>query len=217
MTGFTAWHGLTAIGQPRPGETLVVGAAAGAVGSVVGQIGRIMGCRVVGLAGGAEKCRHAVEELGFDACLDHRAPDLAGRLAVAAPDGVDIYFENVGGAVRDAVWPRLNIGARVPVCGLVSGYNGVADEPASGVDDLLMSLIVKRVRLQGFMISDHQDAFDAFRRQMEEWLAAGQVRTREAVAEGLESAPAAFIAMLEGCNTGKSIVRIDREYNQWFS
>ena len=132
MTGFTAWWGLTAIGEPRPGETLVVSAAAGAVGSVAGQIGRNLGCRVVGIAGGADKCRHVVEELGFDACLDYREPDFASQLARTVPGGVDIYFENVGGVVREAIWPLLNVGARVPVCGLVSGYNGVSGREGRG-------------------------------------------------------------------------------------
>lgn len=125
MTGFTAWHGLLAIGEPRAGETLVVAAASGAVGAVVGQIGKIKGCRVVGIAGGPEKCRYVVDELGFDACIDHRDPDIVRLLADATPNGIDIYFENVGGAVSDAVWPRLNVHARVPVCGLIAGHDGV--------------------------------------------------------------------------------------------
>ncbi|MGK6315575.1 NADP-dependent oxidoreductase [Neorhizobium sp. DT-125] len=207
MTGFTAWWGLTAIGRPQAGETLVVSAAAGAVGSVVGQIGRLLGCRVVGIAGGADKCRQVVEELSFDACLNYRAPDLAGRLREAAPDGIDIYFENVGGAVREAVWPLLNNDARVPICGLVSGYNGVT-EGAGGVHALLMSLIVKRIRLQGFMNADHLDSFPDFERQMRGWLDAGQLRAHETIVDGLDQAPTAFVGLFEGHNTGKLVVRL---------
>lgn len=209
MTGFTAWWGLTAIGGPKPGETLVVSAAAGAVGSVVGQIGRILGCRVVGIAGGADKCRDVVSELGFDACLDYRAPDLAAQLAREAPDGIDIYFENVGGPVREAVWPLLNVHARVPVCGLVSGYNGASGIPVEGVHDLLMSLVVKRIRLQGFINGDHVNAaFGLFEAQVRGWLDAGHLRSRETVVEGLDHAPDAFIGLFEGRSTGKLVVKL---------
>lgn len=209
MTGFTAWWGLTAIGEPKPGETLVVSAAAGAVGSIVGQIGRILGCRVVGIAGGADKCRHVVDELGFDACVDYRAPDLAGQLERAAPDGVDIYFENVGGDVRSAVWPLLNINARVPVCGLVSGYNGAVSTNDESVPDLLMSLIVKRIRLQGFLNGDHVDAaFGAFETKVSGWLKSGDIRANETIVESLDAAPKAFIGLFEGTNTGKLVVKL---------
>ncbi|MCJ8520981.1 NADPH-dependent curcumin reductase CurA [Pseudorhizobium tarimense] len=207
MTGFTAWWGLTAIGRPRAGETLVVSAAAGAVGSVVGQIGRLLGCRVVGIAGGADKCRQVVEEMSFDACLDYRAPDLPVRLREAAPDGIDIYFENVGGAVREAVWPFLNNDARVPLCGLVSGYNGIT-EGTGGIHALLMSLIVKRIRLQGFMNAEHLDCFSDFERQMRGWLDAGHLRAHETIVDGLDQAPAAFVGLFEGHNTGKLVVRL---------
>ncbi|MBP2302382.1 NADP-dependent oxidoreductase [Azospirillum picis] len=207
MTGFTAWWGLTAIGRPQAGETLVVSAAGGAVGSVAGQVGRLLGCRVVGIAGGAGKCRQVVEEFGFDDCLDYRAPDLAGRLRTAAPDGVDIYFENVGGAIREAVWPLLNNDARVPVCGLVSGYNGVT-EGAGSIHALLMSLIVKRIRLQGFLNADHLDSFPDFERQMRGWLDAGQLRAHETIVDGLDRAPTAFAGLFEGHNTGKLVVRL---------
>ncbi|WP_102958899.1 NADP-dependent oxidoreductase [Mangrovicella endophytica] len=208
MTGFAAWHGLTAIGSPQPGETLVVGAATGAVGAVVGQIGKIFGCRVVGIAGGERKCRHAVEVLGFDACLDHRTPGLSERLADAAPSGVDVYFENVGGAVRAAVWPLLNVGARVPVCGLVSGYNGDGVTDGS-LHELMMSLIIKRIRMEGFMIADHYGAeFETFSRQMSGWVSAGKIHADEDIVDGLENAPEAFVGMLEGRNLGKTLVRI---------
>lgn len=208
MTGFAAWYGLTVIGAPKSGETLVVGAATGAVGAAVGQIGKILGCRVVGIAGGERKRRHAVEVLGFDACLDHRIPRLSERLAEAAPSGVDIYFENVGGAVRAAVWPLLNVGARVPVCGLVSGYNGDLDA-GGNPHDLMMSLIVKRVRMEGFMIGDHYGTgFETFSQQMSGWVGEGRIHANEDIVDGLENAPEAFVGMLEGRNLGKTLVRI---------
>ena len=208
MTGFTAWWGLTVIGEPHAGETLLVSAAAGAVGSVVGQIGRIVGCRVVGIAGGAAKCRHVVDHLGFDTCLDYHDPDFAGELARATPDGVDIYFENVGGSIREAVWHRLKDHARVPLCGLVSGYNGVAEDIGGGIHPLLMSLIVRRIRLQGYLISDHLDLFATFEAQMQEWLDAGQLRASETIVEGLDQAPTAFIGLFDGKNIGKSLVKV---------
>lgn len=208
MTGFTAWWGLTAIGRPRAGETLVVSAAGGAVGSAAGQIGRLLGCRVVGIAGGPEKCRLMVEDFGFDACIDYRAPDFPARLAAAAPGGVDIYFENVGGAVREAVWPLLNTGARVPVCGLVANYNDAGTSGAR-IDEMLMSLIVKRIRMQGFMNADHVGAFDTFEGQMRGWLAGGQLRAAESVVHGLGKAPQAFIGLFRGDNTGKLVVQLE--------
>ncbi|MPZ21415.1 MAG: zinc-binding dehydrogenase [Luteitalea sp.] len=212
MPAFTAYVGLLDIGRLKPGETLVVAAATGAVGAVVGQIAKLEGARVVGIAGGADKCRYAVEELGFDLCLDRREPQLPERLAHACPDGIDVYFENVGGAVFDAVLPLLNIGARVPVCGHIAHYN---DEPLPVVPDplpLLMStLLQKRIRMQGFIILDHYaNRFDAFRRDMGEWVGAGRVTLREDLVDGLENAPAAFIGLLEGRNFGKLVVRIQR-------
>lgn len=213
MPGFTAYVGLLDIGQPRPGETVVVAAATGAVGALVGQIARIEGARVVGIAGGAEKCRHAVEVLGFDACLDRNAPDLAARLAESCPDGIDVYFENVGGEVFRAVLPLLNIGARVPVCGVIAHYND-ASLPA-GPDttpQLLTAILQKRIRMQGFVITDHYgERFDAFRRQMLAWLEAGAVRLREDRVDGLEHAPDAFIGLLQGRNFGKLVVRLGDE------
>ena len=210
MPGFTAYVGLLDIGQPKPGETVVVAAATGAVGSVVGQIARLQGARVVGIAGGADKCRHAVEQLGFDACIDRRDPQFARRLAEACPQGIDVYFENVGGEVTDAVLPLLNIGARIPVCGFVSHYNDA--EAPRGPDrrpQLLTTVLQKRVRMQGFIILDHYgERFDAFRREMQGWLAEGRVRLQEDVVDGLESAPAAFAGLLEGRNFGKLVVRV---------
>jgi len=210
MTGFTAYVGLLDIGQPKPGETVVVAAATGAVGAVVGQIARLKGARVIGIAGGADKCRYAVEQLGFDACLDHRAPDLDGRLAAACPDGIDVYFESVGGAVLDAVLPLLNDHARVPVCGVIAHYND--DAPTPGPDrrpQLLATVLQKRIRLQGFIILDHYgERFAAFRGDMQAWLDADQIKLREDRVEGLEHAPTAFIGLLEGRNFGKLVVRV---------
>lgn len=210
MPGFTAYVGLLDIGQPRAGETVVVAAATGAVGAVVGQLAKLKGARVVGIAGGAEKCRFAVEALGFDACLDRREGNLAEHLAAACPDGIDVYFENVGGQVLDAVLPLLNLHARVPVCGFIAHYN---DRDAAGAVDqrpqLLATILQKRVRMQGFIILDHYaDRFEAFRRDMRDWLANGDIRLREDIVDGLEQAPAAFAGLLQGHNFGKLVVRV---------
>jgi NADPH-dependent curcumin reductase CurA len=213
MPGFTAHVGLLDIGQPQPGETVVVAAATGAVGSVVGQIARIKGARVVGVAGGANKCRYAVEALGFDACIDHRDPRFDELLGAACPDGIDVYFENVGGAVLRAVLPRLNVGARVPVCGFIAHYNdGVAPSGPDHLPSLLATVLEKRVRMQGFIILDHYGArFDAFRAEMGQWVASGQVRLREDRVDGLEQAPAAFTGLLQGRNFGKLVVRVAQD------
>ena len=210
MPGFTAYMGLLDIGQPKPGETVVVAAATGAVGSVVGQIARIQGCRVVGIAGGAEKCRYAVQELGFDACVDHHDPDLASRLTEACPNGIDVYFENVGGRVFDAVLPLLNTGARVPVCGLISQYNAEALPTGPDRTPLLMrTLLTKRIRMQGFIIfQDYGHRLEEFLQIMPEWLRTGRIKVREDVVEGLEKAPLAFLGLLEGRNFGKLVVRM---------
>jgi NADPH-dependent curcumin reductase CurA len=213
MPAFTAYVGLLDIGQPQPGETVVVAAATGAVGAVVGQIAKLKGARVVGIAGGADKCRYAVEALGFDACLDRNDPQFAQQLAAACPDGIDIYFESVGGAVFDAVLPLLNIGARVPVVGFIAHYNEEAlpDGP-NRLPLLLSTLLQKRIRMQGLIILDHYATrFDEFRRDMGEWIASGQVKLREDVVNGLENAPAAFIGLLQGRNFGKLVVRIAAE------
>ncbi|MGK9174949.1 NADP-dependent oxidoreductase [Yokenella regensburgei] len=213
MPGFTAYMGLMDIGQPQSGETLVVAAATGPVGATVGQIGKIKGCRVVGVAGGAEKCRHAVEVLGFDACIDHRADDFAAQLASACPQGIDIYFENVGGAVFDAVLPLLNTSARIPLCGLVSGYNST--ELPAGPDRvplLMATLLKKRIRLQGFIINqDYGHRIDEFQQEMSGWIADGKIHYREHITEDLESAPDAFIGMLAGKNFGKAVIRVGAE------
>jgi NADPH-dependent curcumin reductase len=209
MPGLTAYVGLLDIGQPRAGETLVVAAASGAVGSVVGQLAKLKGCRVIGVAGGVEKCRYVRDALGFDDCLDHREPDLGKRLAAACPKGIDIYFENVGGAVLSAVLPLLNVGARVPVCGLIAWYN--LEKLPVGVDrtpQLLFTVLRQRVRMQGFIIFDHYDRMPAFRRDMSAWVRAGQIKYREEVIEGLEHAPQGLIGLLQGENFGKLVVRV---------
>ncbi len=212
MPGYTAWHGLMEIGQPRPGETVVVSAASGAVGAVVGQLAKQAGCRTVGVAGGPEKCRFVIDELGLDACIDHRDADFARRLADACPGGVDIYFENVAGKVLDAVLPLLNRAARVPVCGLIAQYN--MDGLPQGRDNaprLLAAILRGRLRFQGYIISDHWDGFPDFLRRMTPLVAAGKVKTREDVVDGLEKTIPAFIGLLEGRNFGKLVVRVVTE------
>ncbi|MBM6594709.1 NADP-dependent oxidoreductase [Microvirga pudoricolor] len=209
MPGMTAYTGLLTIGQPKPGETLVVAAAAGPVGSAVGQIGKIKGCRVVGIAGGPGKCRYLVDELGFDAAVDHRSPDMAQQLRDICPNGVDIYFENVGGAVWDAVFPLLNDFARVPVCGLVAHYNdtGLPQEP-DRTPLLMRAVLAKRLTLRGFIVSDFASQAEMFQLDMSQWVREGRIRYREDVVDGLENAPDAFIGMLKGRNFGKLLVRI---------
>jgi len=210
MPGFTAYHGLLNIGRPQPGETVVVASAAGAVGSIVGQIARLKGARVVGIAGGPEKCAYAVGTLGFDAGIDHRLADFPAQLAAATPDGIDVYFENVGGAVFEAVLPRLNQGARIPVCGLIAHYNETG--PAAGPDrlpQLMRQVLVRRLRLEGFLIFDHYaTGFEPFLREMGSWVAAGSVTVREDFVAGLEQAPRALIDLLAGRHFGKVVVRV---------
>jgi NADPH-dependent curcumin reductase CurA len=203
MPGMTAYVGLLEIGQPKPGETVVVAAASGAVGSVVGQIAKIRGCRAVGIAGGAEKCRFVAGELGFDACVDHRAPDFASRLEAACPKGIDVYFENVGGVVQQTVWPLLNDFARVPVCGLIAQYNATTAAP--GPD--MVSVLRKRLLLRGFIVSDFAARQADFLRDAGEWLRTGRLKYREDIVDGLEKAPAAFLGLLQGRNFGKMLVR----------
>jgi len=213
MTGFTAYMGLLDIGVPVAGETLVVAAASGAVGSVVGQIARMRGCRVVSIAGGAEKCRYVVNELGFDACVDRRGSNLRRELALACPKGIDIYFENVGGAVFDAVLPLLNARARVPLCGLISHYNDTSLPPGPDRLGMLMgSLLAKRIRMQGFIIfDDYGSRHGEFFSQMSAWLAEGKIKFREQIVDGLENAPQAFIGLLEGRNFGKLVIRVPND------
>lgn len=210
MPGFTAYMGLLDIGQPQAGETLVVAAATGPVGATVGQIGKIKGCRVIGVAGGEEKCRHAVDVLGFDACLDHRADDFAEQLAKACPQGIDVYYENVGGKVFDAVLPLLNTSARVPVCGLVSGYNATnLPEGPDRLPLLMGTILKKRIRMQGFIIAqDYGHRIDEFQQEMGRWVQEGKIHYREQVTEGLKAAPDALIGLLEGKNFGKVVIRV---------
>lgn len=213
MPGFTAWAGLTQIGQPKPGETIVVAAATGPVGATVGQIGKILGCRVVGIAGGADKCAYAVDELGFDACIDHKAADFADQLAKAAPDGIDIYFENVGGKVLDAVLPLLNPKARIPLCGLISQYNATKlPEGPDRMNWLMGQILRKKITLRGFIIfDDFGHLYGDFARDMQGWIADGRIKYREEVIDGLENAPQAFIGLLRGDNFGKRVIRVAAE------
>ena len=213
MPGFTAYMGLLDIGQPVAGETVVVAAASGAVGSVVGQIAKLKGCRVVGIAGGDTKCRYVIDELGFDDCVDHRVDNLPGRLAAACSKGIDVYFENVGGAVFDAVLPLLNTKARIPVCGLIAAYNATA-LPA-GPDRLGLlagTLLRKRIKMQGFIIfDDYGPRWSEFAGAMGEWVRANKVSVREDIVSGLENAPEAFIGLLQGKNFGKLIIQLATE------
>ena len=204
MPGLTAYVGLLDIGQPRSGETVVVSAASGAVGSIVGQIAKIKGCRVVGIAGGSAKCRYVVDELGFEAGIDHRSPDFSESLTKACPGGVDIYFENVGGAVQRAVWPLLNNFARVPICGLIAQYNETRPAPGPG----LRSVLSKRLTVRGFIVLDHEERSAEFAREVGGWVREGRVKYREDIVEGLENAPEAFLGLLQGRNFGKLIVRV---------
>ena len=204
MPGVTAWVGLLDIGKPEPGQTVVVSGAAGAVGGVVGQIAKLKGCRAVGIAGGPDKCRFVVEQLGFDACLDYKAGDLREALRAATPQGVDVYFDNVGGEILDTVLPRMNTFARLPLCGLISQYN--ATEPY-GVKNFRY-ILVNRIKVQGFIVFDFAERYPAARADLAQWLAEGKLRHHETVAEGLRAAPAAFLGMLRGANLGKQLVKL---------
>lgn len=210
MPGFTGYMGLTDIGNPQVGETVVVAAATGAVGSVVGQVAKLRGCRTVGIAGGVEKCRYAVEKLGFDACIDHRAADFAHQLKQACDKGIDVYYENVGGAVFDAVLPLLNTKARIPVCGMISQYNGHHSDHQQDRLPLFMSTILKkRMRVEGFIISqDYGDRYPEFYAQMSTWLAQGKIVFKEDVVDGLENSITAFQGLLSGKNFGKLIIKV---------
>ncbi len=209
MPGLTAYAGLKHIGKPKAGETLVVGAASGAVGALVGQIARLGGLRVVGVAGGPAKCAFVRDTLGFDACLDRKAPDLARQMEEACPSGVDVYFELTGGAVFDAVLPLLNPFARVPVCGTIASYSATELPPGPDRTPLLMRAILTRsLTFRGFIVSEFGADAPEFEAQMAGWLASGAVRYREDVTEGLENMVAAFIAMLQGGNFGKTLVRV---------
>lgn len=208
MPGMTAYTGLLDIGKPQPGETVVVAAASGAVGSAVGQIARIKGARAVGIAGGKDKCDYVRKEFGFEACLDHRDPDLAIRLKDACPKGIDVYFENVGGAVFEAVFPLLNAFARMPVCGLIAHYNDTAVVAPKWAGSLMRAVLTKRLTIRGFIVSDFAARQADFLRDMSGWVREGKVKYKEFVTEGLESAPEAFIGLLKGANFGKQLVRV---------
>lgn len=212
MPGFTAYYGLLNIGKPASGNTVVVAAATGAVGSVVGQIAKLKGCRAVGIVGGADKCAYAVDKLGFDACVDHRSPNFASELKAACPDGIDVYFENVGGEVLRAVLPLLKDFARMPLCGVIAWYNGDQSEKPVLAAEVLSALLVKRVQMEGFVIIDQYPEHHAsFVRDMQGWLADGKMKIREDIVDGIENAPEAFIGLLNGKNFGKLVVRVARD------
>jgi NADPH-dependent curcumin reductase CurA len=209
MPGFTAYVGLHEIGKPQPGETVVVAAASGPVGATVGQIARLQGARTVGIAGGERKRAYLQDELGFDVALDHRAPDFAAQLRAACPQGIDVYFENVGGAVFDAVLPLLNDFARIPVCGLVAHYNDRAlPEGPDRLPMLLSHILTRHLTVRGFIQHDFIALYPQFLREMGGWLADGKIRYREDIVEGLENAPRALIGLLRGENFGKVVVKL---------
>jgi NADPH-dependent curcumin reductase CurA len=208
MPGMTAYTGLLDIGQPQAGETVVVAAASGAVGSAVGQIAKIKGARAVGIAGGKDKCDFVKQELGFDECLDHRDPDLAAKLKAACPKGIDVYFENVGGEVFEAVFPLLNAFARIPVCGLIAHYNDTEAKAPKWASALMRNVLTKRLTIRGFIVSDFAARHADFLRDMSGWLREGKVKHREFITEGLDSAPEAFMGLLKGANFGKQLVRV---------
>ena len=204
MPGITAWFGLTEVGKPKAGETLVVSAASGAVGSVVGQLARIMGCRVVGIAGGKTKCDYVVQELGFDACVDHRAGGVGERLREACPKGIDVDFENVGGALLDTLLGMMNLFSRIVICGLVAEYN--ATEPYGY--KRLRSMLVNRIRMQGMLVFDWADRYGEAIEALSGYLAAGKIKYRESIVEGIDNAPRGLIGLLKGENFGKQLVKL---------
>jgi NADPH-dependent curcumin reductase CurA len=204
MPGVTAYVGLLDIGQPKAGETVVVTAASGAVGSVVGQIAKNLGCRVVGIAGGADKCRYVVDKLGMDACVDYKAGNLRADLKAACPRGIDVCFENVGGEIFDTILFQINPFARIALCGLISLYNATDVYRMASIS----SLLINRATLRGFIISDHLARWPAALKDLAQWVAAGRIRYRESITEGLQNAPAAFIGLLEGKNFGKQLVKL---------
>lgn len=209
MPGQTGYGGMLRYGRPAPGETILVSAASGAVGSVAGQVARIKGARVVGIAGGAEKCRALIEDFGFDAAVDHRAPALPAALAAACPNGIDVYFDNVGGDIFAATIPLLNRGARVAVCGTISvDRNQPATPGIDRLQELHSAILVKQLTLQGFLFDMLRDMDTDFRRDMAGWIASGALRYREHVVEGLAAAPRAFLGLFRGENFGKLIVRV---------
>jgi NADPH-dependent curcumin reductase CurA len=203
MPGVTAWYGLNKIIAPKAGETILVSAATGAVGSVVGQLAKLAGCRAVGIAGGTEKCRYAEVELGFDACIDYKRQDVNRALKDAAPQGVDGYFENVGGEIMNAVLPRMNAFGRIALCGLIAGYDG---QPIAITNPTWF--LVSRLKMQGFIVSEHMELWPQALKELGVQVATGGVKYRETVAQGLENAPQAFLGMLKGANFGKQLVKL---------
>ncbi|HXB21840.1 MAG TPA: NADP-dependent oxidoreductase [Candidatus Solibacter sp.] len=205
MPGMTAYFGLLDVGQAKSGETVVVSGAAGAVGMVTGQIGKIKGCRVVGIAGGPEKCRYLVQELGFDVAIDYKGEDIKKALKQHCPKGVDVYFDNVGGEILDAVLTQLARGARIPICGAISQYNNTT--PITGPSNYL-SLLVNRARMEGFVVFDYAPRFGEAAREMAGWMAAGKLKTREDIVEGLQTFPETFLKLFKGENFGKLLIKV---------
>jgi NADPH-dependent curcumin reductase CurA len=207
MPGVTAWYGLKRICEPKAGETVLVSAASGAVGSVVGQLAKAIGCRAIGIAGGAEKCRHVVEDLGFDACVDHRehtdVRSMAGALKDAAPAGIDCVFENVGGVCLDGALARMNAFGRIALCGLIAGYGG---EPVPITNTRM--LLISRIKMQGFIVSEHMSDWPQALAELGKGVATGTIKYRESIAPGLAAAPEAFIGLLQGRNFGKQLVKL---------
>ncbi|PWB40651.1 MAG: NADP-dependent oxidoreductase [Rhodocyclales bacterium] len=203
MPGVTAWYGLMDICQPKPGETVVVTAASGAVGSVVGQLAKMKGCRAIGIAGGAEKCRYVVDELGFDACVDYKAGNLWKDIKAATPDGIDCLFENVGGEIFDTLLGRMNAFSRIALCGLIAQYNS-EPWPMKNIG----SVLINRIRMQGFIVSEHMERWPTALAELGQGVATGKIKYRETVAQGLENAPQAFMGLLKGANLGKQLVKL---------
>ncbi|GMU49091.1 MAG: NADP-dependent oxidoreductase [Candidatus Desulfobacillus denitrificans] len=203
MPGVTAWYGLMDICQPKAGETVVVTAASGAVGSVVGQLAKMKGCRAVGIAGGAEKCRYVVDELGFDACIDYKAGNLWKDIKAATPDGIDCLFENVGGEIFDTLLGRMNAFSRIALCGLIAQYNS-EPYPMKNIG----SVLINRIRMRGFIVSEHMERWPTALAELGQGVASGKIKYRETVAQGLENAPQAFIGLLKGANLGKQLVKL---------
>ena len=209
MPGLTAYVGLLDIGEPKPGETVVLAASTGAVGSVVGQIAKLKGCRVIGIAGAKAKCEYAVDELGYDACISHYDDDMAEQLAALCPDGIDVYFENVGGSSWEAVMTLLNTFARVPVCGLIAHYNETELPPGPDRMSMLQGMILtKSIKMQGFIVSNYFNRLPDFVKDMSGWVAQGKVKYREDMVTGLDKAPEAFLGLFSGSNFGKLVVKV---------
>lgn len=205
ITGLTAYFGLLEVGLPKPDDTVVVSTAAGAVGSIVGQIAKLKGCRVVGIAGGDEKCAWITDELGFDAAINYKTQDVPEELGKTCPDGIDIYFDNVGGEILDAALARINQNARVVICGAITQYNATEMQP--GPTNYL-NLLIKSARMEGFIVTDFQDRFLEGMAQLAQWVMSGEIKYREDIVDGLKNAPKAIQKLFDGTNTGKLIVKI---------